>query len=448
MVETLDPASSIPRRRSSLEDAMNVLDQDGFIKFTELTILETLGSGNFGRVVKADYLGTDVAVKEIYQLEEFDALKYYQREVRMLMEARHPNVLQYIGLSTHEGMMYIVTEYLSGGTLEDWINDGAKRHTWSQRISFAIDGARAVAYIHMKAITHRDLKTENFLLTENNRLKLTDFGLSRRTPSRSDDRVSYCGTDSYMAPELLMCMDFDDRVDVFSFGMVLLELIFQKTHSDANHLLDRDFRTLGLKEQDIQTNIPADCPRELSSLALRCCAVDQEERPRFKEIVSMLRKIEAELPADEASNVGLLKHLDSKGSTHAINAITIKTVTTVGHWPSSTPTPLHVVTDGQVYDVDQTKGLPTQNPSATARHHIPHRFSIINRQTRIAFLGEMITKKKICAKCKLDITTKKKAMKCDDCNIYTHLQCSGGMPASCQLSPGLEYFSIASGTQK
>lgn len=99
---------------------------------------------------------------------------------------------------------------------------------WRLRISFAEDCARALAYLHARQIIHRDLKSENLLLTANKRIKVCDFGLSRETPRNVEERrrLSFCGTDAYMAPEIVLGMPFDTSVDIFSFGIILLELIF------------------------------------------------------------------------------------------------------------------------------------------------------------------------------------------------------------------------------
>ncbi|KNC87796.1 TKL/LISK/LISK-DD1 protein kinase [Sphaeroforma arctica JP610] len=355
--------------------------------------------------------------------------------------------------------MYIVTEYLGGGTLQEYINDASRVKTWHQRVSFAIDGARALAYIHMKGITHRDLKSENFLLTENNRLKLTDFGLSRKISTMKDDRMSYCGTEYMQAPELLMCIDFDHRVDVFSFGLVLLELILNQTHSEDNHLLDRDFRTLGLKLDDVKGSIPHDCPTELTELALLCCSVEKEERPSFKEILAKLRHIEAQ-PPKENTNVGALAQVDSTGSNVSLSAESGCQISTsdicsrsgsatvtipergastpqiefapVNRPSSVPPTGANTAVLPDISNETRSASLnsihntaPKRAPSTikrTARHHIPHRFSIINKSTRIAVLGEMLTR---------------------NCDIFTHVRCSVNMPASCQLSPGLEKMALS-----
>lgn len=127
-------------------------------------------------------------------------------------EARHPNIVQFMGICHHANQqLYIVTEYLPGGNLRNWIQ--AEREeprdllsSYRKRLGFAIDTARALAYLHARGIIHRDLKLENLLLTENLRIKVCDFGFSRslkpwmemKSPSstgKSAKRLTMCGTD-------------------------------------------------------------------------------------------------------------------------------------------------------------------------------------------------------------------------------------------------------------
>eukprot|EP00834_Sanchytrium_tribonematis_P005595 NODE_349_length_8994_cov_1.235526.p11 type:complete len:145 gc:universal NODE_349_length_8994_cov_1.235526:3321-2887(-) len=137
----------------------------------DFEIIEEIGSGQFGRVFKSDYLGTTVAVKECFKLEGMDFKKYLEREVGLLQTMRHPNIIQFLGIYTKNENTFIVTEFLSGGNLATYIKDNSNVD-WHTRISFAIDSSRAIYYLHKQNIIHRDLKPENLLLTENLRIKV------------------------------------------------------------------------------------------------------------------------------------------------------------------------------------------------------------------------------------------------------------------------------------
>lgn len=129
--------------------------------------------------------------------------KYFQRECELLSQSRHPNIVQYLGLSLapptsqSSRRILIISEYLPHGNLRNYIHDKDQPFSWRTRISFAIDVTRAVAYLHARNCLHRDLKGENLLLTELNRLKVCDFGFARLAAKNEEEmrRMSYCGTD-------------------------------------------------------------------------------------------------------------------------------------------------------------------------------------------------------------------------------------------------------------
>ncbi|KIJ30172.1 hypothetical protein M422DRAFT_89563, partial [Sphaerobolus stellatus SS14] len=183
-----------------------------------------LGSGSFGNVYKGSYLGIDVAIKEVLPSTEYDVAKYFEREWRLMKECRHPNVVLYLGLSrAPDGRIFIVSEYIENGNLRHYIYDKTKTFPWRLRLSFATDIARALAYLHARKCLHRDLKGENLLLTSNLRVKITDFGFAR-IAARNDSelkRLTFCGTDAYMSPEILAGTPFDLPTDIYSMGVIL-----------------------------------------------------------------------------------------------------------------------------------------------------------------------------------------------------------------------------------
>ncbi|KAK7689174.1 hypothetical protein QCA50_007865 [Cerrena zonata] len=188
-----------------------------------------LGSGSFGNVYKGTYLGIEVAIKEVLPSTEYDVAKYFEREWRLMKEARHPNVVQYLGLSrapAPDGRIFIISEFIENGNLRTYIYDRQKPFPWRLRISFATDIARALAYLHARKCIHRDLKGENLLVTANGRLKITDFGFARIAARNEEEskRLTFCGTDSYMSPEILLGHEFDLPTDIFSLGVILCEI--------------------------------------------------------------------------------------------------------------------------------------------------------------------------------------------------------------------------------
>lgn len=105
---------------------------------------------------------------------------------------------------------------------------------WPLRLSILTDIARALAYLHARRCIHRDLKGENLLLTANGRVKVTDFGFARIAARNADEsrRLTFCGTDSYMSPEILTGEEFDLPTDVFSMGIIFCEVLARKLADD------------------------------------------------------------------------------------------------------------------------------------------------------------------------------------------------------------------------
>ncbi|KAL0573956.1 hypothetical protein V5O48_007997 [Marasmius crinis-equi] len=277
---------------------------------------KTLGSGSFGKVYKGKYLGIDVAIKEVVPSNEYDVAKYFEREWRLMKESRHPNIVLFLGLSRApepDGRIFIVSEFIENGNLRIYIHDKSKPFPWRLRLSFATDIARALAYLHARKCIHRDLKGENLLVTSNGRLKITDFGFARIAARSADEsrRLTFCGTDSYMSPEILLGEEFDLPTDIFSLGVIFCEIIGRKLADDRH--FKRAAPTFAIDEEEVRKLASPGCPTELIQLCIDCCATDPAARPTTRNILERLAVIEAEVLArpDEADavNVGSIKFM-------------------------------------------------------------------------------------------------------------------------------------------
>ncbi|KIJ18167.1 hypothetical protein PAXINDRAFT_167426 [Paxillus involutus ATCC 200175] len=274
-----------------------------------------LGSGSFGNVYKGFYLGIDVAIKEVLPSNSYDVAKYFEREWRLMKEARHPNVVLYLGLSRApppDGRIFIVSEYIENGNLRQYIFDKNKPLPWRLRISFATDIARALAYLHARKCIHRDLKGENLLVTTNGRLKITDFGFARIAARNEEEskRLTFCGTDSYMSPEILLGEEFDLPTDIFSLGIIFCEIASRRLADD--HHFKRTGPTFGIDAEEVHRLANQGCPPAFLSLCLDCLAEDPAARPTTRNILERLRDIEAEVlarPETEDLHLGSVKFM-------------------------------------------------------------------------------------------------------------------------------------------
>ncbi|GAA5923197.1 hypothetical protein JCM3775_007463 [Rhodotorula graminis] len=290
------------------------------IQYSDLSPESTwirLGKGSFGCVYKGEYLGIEVAIKEVLPSTEYDVEKYLQREITLMQQARHPNIVQYLGLSLappssestvpDRPRILIISEFLPRGNLRQYILDRTLPFPWRLRISFAIDIARALAYLHSNNCMHRDLKGENLLVTSNERLKACDFGLARVAPGggKEDEawrRLTYCGTDGYMSPEILLGEAFDLKTDIFSLGVLFVEIASRQLAS--NHTFVRKLPDYGMSHDEVRGSVSSNCPRSFVDLALECCDVDPTKRPDTKSILRRLRGVEQEVLELDARGLG------------------------------------------------------------------------------------------------------------------------------------------------
>jgi len=177
------------------------------------------------------------------------------------------------------------------GDLFDALFFGDSPLSWKTKVHISMDTAMACYYLQMKNILHRDLKSQNILLTENYRAKLCDLGLARALGDSAANRhLTFVGTDRWMAPEICLGMDYDFKVDVFSYGVVLIEIITGAV-PDERRPQDR----FALNEAAFRAKVPADCPPALAQIAVDCTKLDPRTRPNFKVVLERMRRIHSEL---------------------------------------------------------------------------------------------------------------------------------------------------------
>jgi len=243
-------------------------------------------------VYKADYLGIDVAVKTISKGgPNADPMEktFAEREIAVLKSCRHPNVVAFIGvIENDEGEgMQIVLEYLSKGDLGHFLLDNPEPISWIRKVKIALDVACGMAYLHARSIIFRDLKSENLLLDDTGKTKICDFGFARKSINRA--RMTMCGTDEFMAPEIIMGNEYDGKADVFSYGMLLFEII---TRKDVGQVIPRTpDNGYGVDEMRLRQQLPKDCPQHFMELGFLCIKYDPNKRPDFLKIIAFLKKL-------------------------------------------------------------------------------------------------------------------------------------------------------------
>eukprot|EP01100_Stratorugosa_tubuloviscum_P000516 TRINITY_DN1114_c0_g1_i2.p1 TRINITY_DN1114_c0_g1~~TRINITY_DN1114_c0_g1_i2.p1 ORF type:complete len:457 (+),score=241.05 TRINITY_DN1114_c0_g1_i2:104-1474(+) len=281
------------------EEAIPEFDYD--IDFNDVIIEKEIGRGGFGKVYKGQYFGIEVAIKQIQEAQTPEEVLFIKREVAILKGIRHPSCVQFIGVTTDtQGCLNIVMEFVSGGNLRGLLKDHSKPLSWHWRCGISSDIAGAMAYLHSKNILFRDLKSKNILL-EGNKAKICDFGLARAHTGQTNRPMTICGTDEWMAPEVILGMDYNNSADVFSYGIVLLEIV---TRAKISLELQRSpMDAFGISEDQARQLIPAECPPAFSQLCFDCTAYEPDRRPIFKNVVIYLNRLLKEIPRETAAPV-------------------------------------------------------------------------------------------------------------------------------------------------
>ncbi|PPR82367.1 hypothetical protein GOBAR_AA38346 [Gossypium barbadense] len=198
------------------------------IPWEDLQIGERIGIGSYGEVYRADWNGTEVAVKKFLD-QDFsgDALVQFKCEVEIMLRLRHPNVVLFMGAVTRSPHFSILTEFLPRGSLYKLLHRPNHQLDEKRRMRMALDVAKGMNYLHTSnpTIVHRDLKTPNLLVDKNWVVKVCDFGLSRSKHHTFLSSKSTAGTPEWMAPEVLRNEPANEKCDVYSFGVILWELV-------------------------------------------------------------------------------------------------------------------------------------------------------------------------------------------------------------------------------
>ncbi|XP_073033984.1 serine/threonine-protein kinase STY46-like isoform X3 [Primulina eburnea] len=272
-------------------DGTDVWEMDpNFLKFEY-----KVASGSYGDLYKGTYCSQEVAIK-ILKAERLNAelQKEFAQEVYIMRKVRHKNVVQFLGACTRPPNLCIVTEYMSGGSVYDYLHKQKGTFKLPSLLKVAVDVSRGMNYLHQNNIIHRDLKAANLLMDENEVVKVGDFGVAR-VKAETGVMTAETGTYRWMAPEVIEHKPYDHKVDVFSFGVVLWELLTGKLPYE--HLTPLQ-AAVGVVQKGLRPNIPTHTHPKLAELLERCWQQDPTLRPDFTEITEILQKISEEVGGD------------------------------------------------------------------------------------------------------------------------------------------------------
>jgi len=299
------------------------------IPFSELKLNCLIGGGGFGQVWSASWRGTPVAVKLLSASSQAEnvqkaILQEFVAEINMLSGMRHPNVCLYIGACLEPSNRAIVTELAGNGSLWDalrlplktpfatfeghhpiWphgLYDNGEQvdprsliapptGTWAWALvkKVAEGAARGMNYLHCgnPAVLHRDLKSANILLDDSYNPKVCDFGLSR-IKAHENSMTANCGTVQWMAPEILANEAYAEPADVYSYGIILWELLTRQCPYEGMNSIQAAMAVLN---QNLRPEIPNWCPTAFADLVRQCIEKEPLNRPTFTAILSRLNSM-------------------------------------------------------------------------------------------------------------------------------------------------------------
>ncbi|CAG7885934.1 unnamed protein product [Brassica rapa] len=288
------------------------------INLKQLKFGHKIASGSYGNLYKGTYLSQEVAIK-ILKPERLDSEleKEFSQEVFIMRKVRHKNVVQFIGACTKPPHLCIVTEFMPGGSVYDYLHKQKGVFKLPALFKVAIDICKGMNYLHQNNIIHRDLKAANLLMDENEVVKVADFGVAR-VKAQTGVMTAETGTYRWMAPEVIEHKPYDHKADVFSYGIVLWELLTGKLPYEymtplqaavgvvqkVNCLFSfvcletqiaKKGAVLWVGKQGLRPKIPKKTHPKMRELMERLWEKDPSLRPDFAEIKEKLEEIAKEV---------------------------------------------------------------------------------------------------------------------------------------------------------
>ncbi|XP_047982293.1 leucine-rich repeat receptor protein kinase HPCA1-like isoform X2 [Salvia hispanica] len=298
--------------------------------------LNDVGSGGYGKVYRGTLPhGQLIAIKRAQQGSMQGGLEF-KTEIELLSRVHHKNVVSLVGFCFDQGEQMLVYEFIANGTLKDSLSGKSGiRLDWMRRLKIALGAARGIQYLHDLAnppIIHRDIKSNNILLDERLNAKVADFGLSKpmNEPERGHVTTQVKGTMGYLDPEYYMTQQLTEKSDVYSFVVLLLELLTARSPIEKGKYIVREVKQAmdtgkemynleGILDPIVASSPSPRSVERFVDVALRCVHESGESRPHMSEVVKEIENIMEAAgynPNAESASTSASYEGHSKGSNH------------------------------------------------------------------------------------------------------------------------------------
>ncbi|EGC34101.1 hypothetical protein DICPUDRAFT_94884 [Dictyostelium purpureum] len=256
------------------------------INYPDIKIDKEIGKGHFSKVLKGNWKGKDVAVKKLNSIKDKgreEMMTEFKAEVELLGSLQHPNLVTCYGYSLNP--MCIVMEFLPTGNLFELIHSKEQKLDSALILQIAFDIARGMAHLHSRNIIHRDLKSSNLLMDKHFNIKIADLGIARETSFTQT--MTTIGTVAWTAPEILRHENYNQKADVYSYGIVLWELL---TGEEPYEGIPPMNAGILVASKGLRPELPENCDPNWKKLVVWCWSEDPNKRPSFEEVTNYLTK--------------------------------------------------------------------------------------------------------------------------------------------------------------
>lgn len=295
--------------------------KDWVLDGKDLEYLKRLGSGTSGDVYKGLYKAKHVAIKVLKEMTEEQERDEFKKEFKIMCAVHHPNIVQFYGAS-FKPKLCMVMEYCARGSLYHVLRDETLDINWDRALSLMIQTTEGLHALHTNTpqIMHRDLKSLNLLVTDDWRVKVADFGLSRFDTAEALETLKQMrGTFAYCAPESYNGAKYTIKSDIYSTGIIFWEVVnrvmkgvYEQPYSEYKNI-QFDFQIIIQASKDnLRPTLPPSTPASLKALIQACVHPENDERPTGSDLLTLLQTAKSDYTANKNQWDALVRSVQVK----------------------------------------------------------------------------------------------------------------------------------------